>query len=132
MRYKLLGRSGLRVSEFALGTMTFGEDWGWGATPEVCRQMFDVYAEAGGNFIDTSCNYTNGSAERIVGELIHADREHFVVATKYSLSTDKADLNAGGNHRKNLMQSVHHSLKRLNTDTLDLLWLHMWDFSTPV
>jgi aryl-alcohol dehydrogenase-like predicted oxidoreductase len=132
MGYRLFGRSGLRVSELALGTMTFGTDWGWGAGRDECRKMFDTYAEAGGNFVDTANNYTNGTSERIVGELVAADRDHFVLATKYSLSTRPDDPNAGGNHRKNLVRAVEASLERLGTDYLDLLWLHMWDGMTPV
>jgi len=132
MRFKLLGKSGLRVSELCLGTMTFGEDWGWGASKEVSRTIFDVFAGAGGNFIDTACNYTNGTSEKFVGEFIDSDRDHFVVATKYTLSTCKDDPNAGGNHRKNMVQSLNASLKRLNTGYVDLLWLHMWDYTTPV
>ncbi|MEH2248731.1 MAG: aldo/keto reductase [Nostoc sp.] len=87
MRYKLFGKSGLRVSELCLGTMTFGEDWGWGAPKDTSRQIFETFVEAGGNFIDTANQYTNGSSEKIVGELIASDRERFVVATKYSLSS---------------------------------------------
>jgi aryl-alcohol dehydrogenase-like predicted oxidoreductase len=135
MRYKLLGRSGLRVSELALGTMTFGEDWGWGASHEEARKIFDLFVEAGGNFIDTSCNYTEGSAEKFVGEFVHLNRDRFVVATKFSLrpnSADPYDPNAGGNHRKNIRRSVESSLKRLNSDYIDLLYLHMWDYTTPV
>ena len=132
MRYKLLGRSGLRVSELCLGTMTFGEDWGWGASKEVCRTIFDAFAAAGGNFVDTSNNYTNGTSEKFVGEFIASDRERFVVATKYTLSKRKEDPNAGGNHRKNMMQAVEASLKRLGTDYIDLYYLHMWDHTTPV
>jgi aryl-alcohol dehydrogenase-like predicted oxidoreductase len=132
MRYKLLGTSGLRVSELCLGTMTFGEDWGWGASKEESQAMFDAYAEAGGNFIDTSINYTNGTSEKFVGDFISADRDHFVVATKYSLSTRKDDLNFGGNHRKNMLRSVETSLKHLQTDHIDLYYLHMWDGTTPV
>lgn len=132
MRYKLVGRSGLRVSELCLGTMTFGEDWGWGASREVSRQIFDAYAAAGGNFIDTSCNYTNGTAEKFVGEFTHTDRDAFVIATKYSLTSRKEDPNAGGNHRKNMFRTVEGSLKRLQTDYLDLLYLHMWDMATPI
>jgi aryl-alcohol dehydrogenase-like predicted oxidoreductase len=112
--------------------MTFGTDWGWGADRDECRKMFDAYAEAGGNFVDTANNYTNGTSERIVGELVAADRDHFVLATKYSLSTRADDPNAGGNHRKNLVRAVEASLERLGTDYLDLLWLHMWDGMTPV
>jgi aryl-alcohol dehydrogenase-like predicted oxidoreductase len=132
MRYKLFGNSGLRVSELALGTMTFGEDWGWGASKEVSQLIFDHYAEAGGNFIDTSCNYTNGTSEKFVGEFIQNDRDHFIVGTKYSLTLRRDDPNFGGNHRKNMMRSVDESLKRLNTDYIDLYWLHMWDYATPV
>ncbi len=132
MNYKLLGRSGVRVSELALGTMTFGEDWGWGASKEASRAIFELFAEAGGNFIDTACNYTNGTAEKFVGEFVHSERERFVVATKYTLTTRKDDPNAGGNHRKNLVQTVEGSLRRLNTDFIDLLWVHVWDFTTSV
>jgi aryl-alcohol dehydrogenase-like predicted oxidoreductase len=136
MRYKLLGKSGLRVSELCLGTMTFGEDWGWGAPKDTSRQIFDAFVEAGGNFIDTANIYTNGSSEKIVGELIASDREHFVVATKYSLSgqwySGGKNPNSSGNHRKNLMRSLEGSLNRLNTDYVDMLWLHAWDFTTPV
>jgi aryl-alcohol dehydrogenase-like predicted oxidoreductase len=132
MRYRLFGRSGLRVSELALGTMTFGTDWGWGADQQECRWMFDAYGEAGGNFIDTACNYTDGASERIVGELVAADRDHWVLATKYGLTGRPDDPNAGGNHRKNLQRTLEASLGRLGTDHLDLLWLHMWDGMTPV
>ncbi len=133
MRYKLLGRSGLRVSELCLGTMTFGEDWGWGAAKEECQKMVACFASAGGNFIDTSVNYTNGTSERIVGDLIKADRDYYVVATKYTLtSVDQADPNRGGNSRKNMMRSVEHSLKSLQTDYIDVLYLHAWDFMTPL
>ena len=132
MRYKLLGRSGLRVSELALGTMTFGEEWGWGASKADSQKVFDAYAEAGGNFVDTANRYTEGTSEKFVGEFIHSDREHFVLATKYTLKMRDDDPNFSGNHRKNLVQSVNASLKRLNTDYIDLLWVHAWDFLTPV
>jgi len=132
MRYKLLGRSGLRVSELALGTMTFGEEWGWGASWETSRRLFDIYAEAGGNFIDTANRYTEGTSERMVGEFIARDREHFVLATKYTLFTRKGDPNAAGNHRKNMRASLEASLRRLGTDYVDLYWVHAWDFLTPV
>lgn len=132
MRYKLLGSSGLRVSEICLGTMTFGEDWGWGASKDDSRAVFDAFVEAGGNFIDTANRYTNGTSEKYVGEFIASDRERFVLATKYSLFTRQGDPNSAGNHRKNMMQSVESSLKRLNTDYIDLYWLHAWDFMTPV
>ena len=132
MRYTLLGSSGLRVSEVALGTMTFGETWGWGASEGECRRMFDAFVEAGGNFVDTAGNYTDGQSEDIVGSLTAPDREHFVIATKYTLTSRRADPNAGGNHRKNLVQAVEASLRRLRTDYVDLLWVHMWDGMTPV
>jgi aryl-alcohol dehydrogenase-like predicted oxidoreductase len=132
MRYKLLGRTGLRVSELCLGTMTFGEDWGWGAPKEECARILDAYAAAGGNFIDTANRYTDGSSEAIVGELIAADRERWVLATKYGLSMRAGDPNAGGGHRKNLVQALEASLRRLRTDYVDLLWLHIWDVFTPI
>ncbi len=132
MRYKLLGRSGLRVSELALGTMTFGEEWGWGASREESKRMFDAYADAGGNFIDTANRYTEGTSERLVGEFIREDRDHFVVGTKYTLFTRREDPNASGNHRKNMIRSLEESLKRLGTDYVDLFWVHAWDFMTPV
>lgn len=133
MRYKLLGLSGLRVSELCLGTMTFGEDWGWGASKEESGRILDRYADAGGNFIDTSVNYTDGSSETILGDLLKGRRDHFVVATKFTLtSPDQTDPNQGGNSRKNMRQSVERSLKRLQTDYIDLLYLHMWDFMTPL
>lgn len=133
MRYKLLGRSGLRVSELCLGTMTFGETWGWGASKEESQKQFDLFAEAGGNFIDTSVNYTDGTSETFLGDFLKADRDHFVIATKYTLTKpDSADPNSGGNSRKNMMKSVERSLKRLQTDHIDLYYLHMWDYMTPV
>lgn len=134
MRYKLLGKSGLRVSELALGTMTFGEEWGWGASKETSQQIFDAYAEAGGNFIDTANRYTEGTAEKFVGEFIARDRERFVLATKYTLVGPGrwGDPNGSGNQRKNMVQSLEASLKRLNTDYVDLYWVHAWDFLTPV
>ena len=131
MRYTLLGNSGLRVSELALGTMTFGTDWGWGASESESTKQFELFAEAGGTLIDTADNYTNGSAESILGELLAADRDHFVVGTKYSLSLRDGDLNAGGNHRKCLVQALEGSLRRLRTDHVDVLWLHAWDYLTP-
>jgi len=132
MNYRLLGRSGLRVSELALGTMTFGEDWGWGASKDESRRQFDAFAELGGNFIDTANRYTEGTSERFVGEFIASDRDRYVVATKYTLFDRKGDPNFSGNHRKNMMRSVRESLKRLGTDHIDLLWVHMWDFTTHV
>lgn len=135
MNYKLLGRSGLRVSELSLGTMTFGEDWGWGASKADSQKVFETFVNRGGNFIDSACNYTEGTSERFVGEFIAADRDYFVVATKYTLIGDtwnQKDPNMGGNSRKNMLKSVEASLQRLQTDHIDLLYLHMWDFTTPV
>jgi len=111
--------------------MTFGEDWGWGGSVAESRRMFDAFANAGGNFIDTANFYTNGASEKIVGDLIAEQRGQWVLATKYSLTTG-AHVNASGNHRKNMVQSVEASLKRLKTDYIDLYWLHIWDFTTPV
>lgn len=135
MRLRLLGKSGLRVSELCLGTMTFGDDWGWGADRTTSHRIFERFAEAGGNFVDTSNNYTDGSSESIVGECIQAERDRFVVASKYTLRLTKGnakDANLGGNSRKSMHRSVENSLRRLGTDYLDLLYLHMWDGTTPV
>lgn len=132
MRYKLFGKSGLRVSEICLGTMTFGEEWGWGSSYAQSRKIFDCFADNGGNFIDTANFYTTGTSEKMLGEFLAHHRERFVLATKYTLCMNENDPNAGGNHRKNLFQSVHASLKRLSTDYIDILWVHAWDFMTPV
>lgn len=130
--YRLLGRSGLRVSPLCLGTMTFGTDWGWGADAETSHAIFRAYTERGGNFIDTANFYTDGSSERIVGECIADERERYVLATKYTLNTRRGDPNAGGNHRKNMIQAVEASLKRLGTDYIDLYWVHAWEYRTPI
>jgi aryl-alcohol dehydrogenase-like predicted oxidoreductase len=135
MRYKVLGKTGLRVSEICLGTMTFGQEWGEflrGAPKEESKKIFDLYVDSGGNFIDTANIYQNGSSEKYVGELISTEREKFVLATKYTLTKNPNDPNAGGSHRKNLFQSVEASLKRLNTTYIDLLWVHVWDYMTPI
>ena len=135
MRYKLLGKSGLRVSELCLGTMTFGQDWGSmlaGASKEESRKIFDLFVEEGGNFIDTANIYQKGTSEKYVGEFVAYKRDEFVIATKYTISTNPDDPNASGNHRKNLVQSVEASLKRLNTSYIDLLWIHVWDPLTPI
>lgn len=131
MNYKLLGNSGLRVAEICLGTMTFGENWGWGASKDESRAIFDCYVQAGGNFIDTADGYTDGASEKMVGEFVAGQRERFVVATKYSFNTRPGDPNAGGNHRKNMVQALEGSLKRLGTDYVDLYWVHAWDSLTP-
>jgi len=138
MNYQLLCHSGLRVSDLCLGTMTFGEDWGWGASKEEARKIYDAYREAGGNFIDTANIYTNGSSEKLLGEFVADHREEVVLATKYTNATvgfsgkPGTDANAGGNQRKNMVQAVEASLKRLGTDYIDLFWLHVWDQITPV
>jgi aryl-alcohol dehydrogenase-like predicted oxidoreductase len=134
MDYQIFGRrTGLRVSELALGTGNFGTGWGYGAEPEDARKMFDRFVQAGGNFIDTADTYQFGQSERLVGELIASDRDTFVLATKYTLG---AVANGGvsrlGNSRKNLMRSVEDSLKRLNTDRIDLYWAHFPDEVTPI
>jgi aryl-alcohol dehydrogenase-like predicted oxidoreductase len=132
MRYRLLGRSGLRVSEICLGTMTFGEDWGWGAPREEALKIYNAYREAGGNFIDTANVYTNGASETLLGEFMSGHRESVVLATKYTNAVPGTDPNAAGNHRKSMMQAVEASLKRLKTDFIDLYWMHIWDRLTPV
>ena len=130
--YRLLGRSGLRVSPLSLGTMTFGSDWGWGADEDEARRLFDTYVDRGGNFIDTASMYTGGSSERLLGTFMADKREQLVIATKYTMSRRPDDPNAGGNHRKSMIRSVEESLRKLGTDYIDLLYLHVWDFTTPV
>src|SRR5271155_1554099 len=132
MRYKLLGNSGLRVSELCLGTMTFGETWGWGSSQDESRRVFDAFFEAGGNFIDTANVYTNGTSETLLGEFLKGNRDRAVLATKYTNAMPGTDPNAGGNQRKNMIRSVEASLKRLQTDYIDLYWLHIWDQITPI
>ena len=132
MNYQLLGNSGLRVSELCLGTMTFGTESGWGADKQTSRQMYDLYRQAGGNFVDTANFYTRGTSEQYVGEFMQGHRDQIVLATKYTDAVPGTDPNAGGNQRKNMMQSVEASLKRLKTDYIDLYWVHAWDFFTPV
>lgn len=129
-RYRLLGRSGLRVSPLALGTMTFGKAWGWGAGEDESRRIFDSYVDRGGNLIDTAVNYTDGSSERMLGDFIKDKRERLVLATKFTMARDPANINSGGNHRFNLVRSVEASLRQLDTDRVDLLYLHAWDFTT--
>ncbi|MBV9492010.1 MAG: aldo/keto reductase [Verrucomicrobia bacterium] len=132
MRYQLLGNSGLRVSELCLGTMTFGEDWGWGSSKEDSRRLYQRFREAGGNFIDTANLYTNGTSERFLGEFIQGEREQVVLATKYTNAAPGQDPNAAGNHRKNMVQALEASLRRLQTGYVDLYWLHVWDSITPI
>src|ERR1700733_7556700 len=132
MKYRLLGNSGLRVSEAALGAMTFGDEWGWGSGKDEARKVYDAFREAGGNFIDTANFYTNGTSESFLGEFMEGHRQSVVLATKYTMSAPGTDPKAGGNQRKNMMQAVEASLKRLRTDYIDLYWVHMWDQMTPV
>lgn len=137
MKYKMLGKSGLRVSELCLGAMTFGENWGYGSDEEGSRQCFEAFVEAGGNFIDTANNYTEGNSEKLLGKFIHENRERYVIASKCTLcspmgSKYPGDPNATGNNRKHLREELEHTLKRLNTDYLDVLYIHGWDFATPV
>ncbi len=132
MKYKLLGKSGLRVSELCLGTMTFGEEWGWGGDAHESKQMFHTFLDAGGNFIDTANRYTEGQSEEILGECMSGIRNKIVLATKYTLASQlDGDINNAGNHRKNMIRSVEGSLKRLKTDFIDVLYLHAWDNTTP-
>lgn len=132
--YRLLGRSGLRVSPLALGTMTFGVGEGsWGSSEDEARAMVDIYIERGGNFIDTADFYGQmGGSEEWLGKLVKGRRNSQVISTKYSLTTQPGNPNAAGNHRKNMVLSVEDSLRRMQTDYIDLLYLHMWDFRTPV
>ncbi len=131
MRYKILGGSGLRVSEFALGTMTFGEEWGWGSSKSTSGLIYDAFREAGGNFIDTSGFYTNGTSEHFLRDFIAADRGNVVLSTKYGAAVPGINPNAAGTHRLHLVQAVEASLRRLATDRLDLFWVNSWDFITP-
>ena len=133
MNYKLLGRSGLKVSELCLGTMGFGTEGGWGADKDTSFAIMDAYANAGGNFLDTANIYKLGTSEKIIGEYVsHHDRDYFVIATKYTLKDNTTNPNASGNNRKNMMRSVEESLKRLKTDFIDLFYLHIWDDITPI
>jgi aryl-alcohol dehydrogenase-like predicted oxidoreductase len=132
MKYNILGKSGLRVSELCLGTMTFGTDWGWGADKETSQSIFNTYVENGGNFIDTANSYTNGNSELFIGEFTKSERDKFVIATKFTQLNNDQNINSSGNHRKSMILSVEQSLKRLQTDYIDLLWLHCWDKITPI
>ncbi len=127
MRYRLLGNSGLRVSEMSLGAMTFGEDWGWGTGKDEARKIYEAYRVAGGNFIDTANIYTNGTSEEFVGEFIHDHRQEVVLATKYTNAGAGSNPNAGGNHRKIMVEAIEASLRRLKSDHIDLYWLNQLD-----
>ncbi|MFW5418238.1 aldo/keto reductase [Nocardiopsis sp. CNT-189] len=132
MRYTLFGRTGLRVSELALGTMTFGTGWGWGTSEEEAARIFDAYAEAGGNFIDTANVYTDGDSERYLARLLKGRRDAFLLATKYTCAVQGDGPNTGGSHRKSLVTAVEASLRRLETDRIDVLYVHARDLFTPV
>jgi aryl-alcohol dehydrogenase-like predicted oxidoreductase len=132
--YTTLGRSGLRVSPICLGTMTFGTDWGWGSEEETARAVFDDYIEGGGNFIDTADGYTEGHSEELLGKFIgeRSLRDRVVLATKFTFNAEPGNPNAGGNGRKYIYRALEASLRRLQTDYIDLYWLHAWDTITPV
>jgi aryl-alcohol dehydrogenase-like predicted oxidoreductase len=133
--YVTLGRSGLRVSPFCLGTMTFGQEWGWGSTPEDSSKIFDRYFELGGNFIDTANVYTKGHSEKIIGDHLKdspSKRQRTVIATKFFGSMLNGDPNSGGAGRKGLIAACEESLRRLQTDYIDLYWMHCWDPHTPI
>ncbi len=132
--YITLGRSGLRVSPLCLGTMTFGTEWGWGAEEKAAREVFDRFVEAGGNFVDTADFYTGGHSEELLGKFISERglRDRVVLATKFTFNGDAGNPNAGGNGRKNIYRALEGSLRRLQTDYIDLYWLHAWDTVTPV
>lgn len=131
MKYRLLGKSGLKVSELALGAMTFGTETGIGVDKDESRKVYEKFREAGGNFIDTANVYNRGTSEAFLGEFMGNDRERVVLATKFTGAMRGRDINAAGNSRKNMMDSVHASLKRLKTDYIDLYWAHSWDPLTP-
>jgi len=133
--YITLGRSGLRVSPFALGAMTFGEDLGWGSSVEESQQIIDRYIALGGNFIDTANFYTKSHSEKILGDHIGrhpARRDRLVLATKFSGNLYPGDPNGGGSSRKAIVGAAENSLRRLQTDYIDLYWLHIWDKNTPI
>jgi aryl-alcohol dehydrogenase-like predicted oxidoreductase len=134
-QYVTLGRSGLRVSPLCLGAMTFGEDLGWGTSVEESQQIIDRYTELGGNFIDTANFYTRSHSEKIIGDHIGRHptrRDRLVIATKFSGNLYPGDPNGGGSGRKSLISACENSLRRLQTDYIDLYWLHIWDANTPI
>ncbi len=130
MRYKVFGKTGLRVSEAALGTGTFGTAWGWGCTPAQASDLFRMYVDAGGNFFDCADGYQNGEAETILGDLIAYDRDEFIVSTKYTTAVGARSIAKTGNSRKAMMASIEGSLRRLQTDFVDIFWVHMPDLLT--
>jgi aryl-alcohol dehydrogenase-like predicted oxidoreductase len=133
--YVTLGRSGLRVSPLCLGAMTFGEDLGWGSSVQESQQIIDRYIELGGNFIDTANFYTRSHSEKIIGDHVgrhSARRDRLVIATKFSGNLYPGDPNGGGSGRKSIIAACENSLRRLQTDYIDLYWLHNWDVHTPI
>ncbi len=133
--YVSLGRSGVRVSPLCLGAMTFGEDWGWGSNVEDSKAILDRYIDLGGNFIDTANGYTKGHSEAIIGDHVgrHSSRrERLVIATKFLTNMYRGDPNGGGAGRKSVMAACENSLRRLQTDYIDLYWMHFWDRYTPI
>ncbi len=132
MRYKVFGNSGLRISELCLGVMTFGESWGWGSSLDQSKKVFDAFVESGGNFFDTANIYTEGESEKYLGQFIKSDRERFVVSTKFGAVTSFEHANGSGNSRKHMITELEKSLKRLDTEYIDIYWVHTWDFLTPV
>lgn len=133
--YLTLGRSGLRVSPLCLGTMTFGEENGWGSSVEESQQILDRFIDLGGNFVDTANGYTKGHSEQIIGDHVGRDpskRDRLVIATKFSSNLYPGDPNAGGSGRKSIVAACENSLRRLQTDYIDLYWLHNWDVHTPI
>lgn len=132
MKYRLLGHSGLRVSELCLGTMRFGDSGPRGCDRQAAKAIFDTFGASGGNFIDTADVYADGESERLVGEFVRSDRDHFVVATKYSTTIEPGSIVKAGNARKNLRRCVELSLSRLGLDHIDLLYLHCFDGVTPM
>lgn len=134
-QYVTLGRSGLRVSPFCLGTMTFGEEWGWGSSAEDSAKILDTYLAQGGNFIDTANVYTKGHSEKIIGDHLGrhpAKRDRTVIATKFYGNLYRGDPNGGGANRKSIVAACEESLRRLQTDYIDLYWMHAWDPNTPI
>jgi len=133
--YVTLGRSGLRVSPFCLGAMTFGEDWGWGSSVKDSEAIMDRFIERGGNFIDTANAYTKGHSEKIIGDHIGrhpSKRDRVVIATKFFSNLFPGDPNGGGAGRKSILAACNESLRRLQTDYIDLYWMHTWDRKTPI
>jgi aryl-alcohol dehydrogenase-like predicted oxidoreductase len=133
--YVTLGHSGLRVSPLCLGAMTFGEEWGWGASVKDSEAIIDRYLERGGNFIDTANAYTKGHSEKIIGDQIGrhpGKRDRIVLATKFLSNMYIGDPNGGGSSKKAIVAQCEQSLRRLQTGYIDLYWMHAWDAMSPI